>query len=130
MAASREFIAFIAEQIAAGFGPVAVKRMFSGAGFFRNDLMFALVAGDAFYLKTDDAGRAAFEAEGLGPFTYMKKDGEHTLTSYYRAPARCLDDSDEMREWCSRAYGVAMAKARPKAKTAGAAQERRMPRKR
>lgn len=130
MAASREFIAFIAEQITAGFGPVTVKRMFSGAGFFRNELMFALVAGDAFYLKTDDTGRAAFEAEGLGPFTYMKKDGEHTLTSYWRAPARCLDDADEMKNWCERAYGAAVAKAKPKAKPTGAAQERRRPRRR
>lgn len=119
MAASREFIDFIREQMIAGFGPVTVKRMFSGAGYFRNDLMFALVAGDALYLKTDDAGRAAFAAEGLGPFTYMKKDGEHTLTSYWRAPDRCLEDPDEMRAWCERAYAAAVNKADAKPRRRG-----------
>lgn len=115
MAASREFIDFITEQMA-DFGPVTVKRMFSGAGYFRNDLMFALVAGDALYFKSDEAGRAAFEAEGLGPFSYGTKDGEHTLTSYWRAPERCLDDPDEMKIWCARAFAVALAKSAAKPK--------------
>ena len=115
MAASREFIDFITEQMA-GLGPVTVKRMFSGAGFFRDGLMFALIAGDAFYFKTDDAGSAAFAAEGLGPFSYKTKTGIHTLTSYWRAPERCLDDPDEMKAWCQRAFDEALKAAKPKKK--------------
>jgi DNA transformation protein len=117
MAASREFLDFLTEQMA-GFGPVTVKRMFSGAGFFRNGLMFALVARDAFFLKTDVTGRAAFEAEGLPPFTYPTKNGEHTLTSYWRAPERCLDDPDEMKLWCERAFAVAVSTASKKPSSA------------
>src|SRR5690242_338095 len=106
MAASAEYVAFLAEQMA-GFGAVTTKRMFSGAGIFRNGLMFALVAGDVLYFKTDEAGQAAFRARGLGPFTYGTKTGERKLTSYWQAPESCFDDDAEMTEWCQRAYAVA-----------------------
>ena len=107
MAASREFIEFLTEQMA-GFGPVSVRRMFSGAGVYRDDLIFALIVGDTLYFKTDEESRGPFEAEGLGPFTYSTKKGEHKLTSYWRAPSRCFDDPDEMALWCRRAYDVAL----------------------
>jgi TfoX/Sxy family transcriptional regulator of competence genes len=39
---SSEFLEFITEQMV-DFGPVSVRRMFGGAGIFRDGLMFALV---------------------------------------------------------------------------------------
>ena len=111
MSASAGFRQFLTEQMA-GFGPVAIKPMFGGAGVFRDGLMFALVVDDALYLKADSETAKAFEAEGLAPFTYATKNGRRTLTSYRRAPERCLDDPDEMALWCSRAYGVALTAAK------------------
>lgn len=107
MAVSAEFGEFLKEQMA-GLGPVALRRMFGGAGVFLDGLMFALVVDDVLYLKADEPGRAAFEAEGLAPFSYATKNGEHTLTSYWRAPERCLDDPDDMTLWCRRAYDAAL----------------------
>jgi DNA transformation protein len=45
----------------APFGPVTVRRMFSGAGISANGLMFGLVVRDVIYLKADHANRADFE---------------------------------------------------------------------
>ena len=114
MADSQEFIAFIKEQMA-GFAPVTIRRMFGGAGAFHEGLMFALIVNDALYLKADDETKSAFEAEGLQPFTYDTKNGKRTVMSYWRAPERCHDDHDEMRDWARRAYGVALraVKAKP-----------------
>lgn len=106
MSASREFIDFIREQME-GFGPVHTRRMFSGAGFFRDGLMFALVAGDALYLKADEATRGAFEAEGLEPFSYVTSKGRNTIMSFMRAPEICFDDPDEMVRWCRMAFEAA-----------------------
>jgi DNA transformation protein len=111
MAASAEFLAFLVEQMA-GFGPVAARRMFGGAGLYRDGVMFAAVSDDVLYLKTDAEGSNAFAAEGLGPFTYATTGGENTLGSYWRAPARCLDDPDEMALWCRRAFAVALKSAK------------------
>jgi len=107
MAASAELIEFLKEQME-GFGPVHTRRMFSGAGFFRDGLMFALVAGDAFYLKADEATRGLFEAEGLEPFSYATSKGRNTIMSFMRAPEACFDDPDEMTRWCRMAFDAAL----------------------
>jgi len=109
---SAEFLDFIVEQMA-GFGPVNVRRMFGGAGIFRDGVMFALVAGEVLYLKADDVTKARFEAEGLGPFTYATRRESRTVMSYWRAPERCLDDPDEMTDWCRAAMAVALKAAKP-----------------
>jgi DNA transformation protein len=88
-------------------GGVAPRRMFGGAGIFRDGLMFALISDDALYLKADVTTVPDFKAEGLGPFTYETKNGARSLPSYWRAPERLLDDDDEMRVWCRRAAEVA-----------------------
>jgi DNA transformation protein len=97
---SAGFRDYLIDQMA-GFGPVTMRRMFGGAGVYRDGQMFALVVDDVLYLKTDEAGREVFKAEGLEPFSYATKNGEHTLTSYWRAPERCLDDPAEMAVWPS-----------------------------
>jgi DNA transformation protein len=95
-------------------GGVSPRRMFGGAGIFRDGLMFALISDDELYLKADATTVPAFEAEGLGPFIYETKNGARTLPSYWRAPERLLDDDDEMRIWCRRAAEVATRSAKKK----------------
>jgi len=112
---SSEFLEFITEQMV-DFGPVSVRRMFGGAGIFRDGLMFALVINEVLYFKADAQTQPAFEAEGLGPFTYATKNHPRTVMSYWRAPALCLDDSDEMTRWCREAFTVALRSAKPPAK--------------
>lgn len=126
MAASAEYLDFLKEQLS-DFGPVTVRRMFSGAGFFRDGLMFALVARETLYLKADEASQGEFEALGLPPFTYGTKDGTRTLLSYWRAPEACLDDRDEMTQWARKAFAAALRSRKP---TRGAASRRRQPVKR
>jgi DNA transformation protein len=95
-------------------GGVAARRMFGGAGLFRDGVMFALISDEVLYLKADTTTIPAFEAENLGPFTYGTKNGKRVLTSYWRAPERLLDDDEEMRAWCDRAADVAAQTARGK----------------
>ena len=107
MSSSAEFLEFLEEQMDL-FGRVTTRRMFGGAGFYRDGLMFALVADDVLYLKTDNASRSDFESEGLTPFTYATRNGQNTIISYHRAPLRCLDDRDEMADWCRKAHQAAL----------------------
>ncbi len=98
----------------APFGPVTVRRMFSGAGIFADGLMFGLVVRDVIYLKVDDLNRADFEHEGCAPLTYTrgKKSGqpsEHALP-YWRLPERLYDDPDELAEWAQHAFAAAERK--------------------
>lgn len=116
MAASAEFIAFLKEQMS-GFGPVAHRRMFGGAGLYRDGMIFALVVDDILYLKSDTENCARFESENLAPFTYQTQAGERAVMSYCRAPERALDDRDDMTEWCRIAWGAALRAKVPKPKS-------------
>ncbi|MFZ5672804.1 MAG: TfoX/Sxy family protein [Pseudomonadota bacterium] len=112
MATSAEFLDFINEQLQ-GFGPVSVRRMFGGAGIFRDGMMFALVADETLYLKADAVSQGEFEALGLPPFTYGAKGGKRTVMAYWRAPEACLDDRDEMTDWARKAFAAALRAKKP-----------------
>ena len=111
----------------ATFGPVMVRRMFSGAGIFADGLMFGLIVRDVIYLKADDASVADFEREGCAPFTYTRgktsgRPSQHALP-YWRLPERLYDDPDELAVWARRAFAAAERKKfaprrRPKRKRA------------
>ena len=113
MSVSAGFKEFLIEHMA-DFGPVTIRAMFGGAGVMRDGQMFALIDDDVLYLKADETTRAAFEAEGLVQFTYKAKGGKLMEMNYWRTPERCLDDADEMSEWCRAAYGVALKAAAKK----------------
>ena len=106
MVASAGFVEFLQDQLRS-VGPVAIRRMFGGAGVFADGIMFALVADDTLYFKADDTTRADFEAEDMPVFSYETKDGRKSLVSYWRAPERLFDDPEEMQAWARKALGVA-----------------------
>jgi DNA transformation protein len=106
MTASKGFLELL-EDLLSPLGPISVRRMFGGAGIYCDGQVFAFVDDDQLFLKTDAAGRAAFEEEGMGPFTYTTKHGPGTLMSYWRAPERLLEDPDEMVAWARTALGIA-----------------------
>jgi DNA transformation protein len=104
------------------FGPVDVRRMFGGSGLFVGDRMIALISRDIIYLKADGETIPAFEREGLAPFSYATRNGEHKLTSYWRMPDRLYDDPEELALWARRAHEAALraASRKEKPKPAGA----------
>jgi DNA transformation protein and related proteins len=102
-AADPEFII----ELFAGFGPVTVRRMFSGAGVFADGLMIALVVDGVIYLKADDSFIPLFQREGETPFSYQTLDGARTLTSYWRMPERLYDEPDELAQWARQALATA-----------------------
>jgi DNA transformation protein len=106
MTVSTDLLEFVKDQMA-GLGAITVRRIFGGAGLYANSRMFALLSKDDLYFKADESTRRLFEAEGLGSLIYLTKNGPRALRSFWRAPARCLDDPDEMMLWCRRGYEVA-----------------------
>ena len=108
------FHEFVAE-LFAPMGPVSIRRMFGGAGVFRDGLMFALLGDDTIYLKTDATLRADLEAEGCAPFLWTKPStGEQVDMGYVSLPSSAMDDPDEASAWARRALAVARAKAAAK----------------
>ena len=101
-----EFVDHVVETLRV-FGPVEVKRMFGGWGLYHRDVFFALVESETLYLKTDDENRAAFDAQGLEPFSFTK-GGETVVTSYRQAPVDALESPEVMADWARRGYAAAL----------------------
>ena len=65
MSVSDEFLEYILDQLSA-WGDVTARKMFGGAGLYRDEKMFGLIADDVVYLKVDDSNREAFVQAGSG----------------------------------------------------------------
>lgn len=102
-------------ELFAAFGPVTVRRMFSGYGVSADGANFALVLRGAIYLRTDADSIPQFEREGSAPFQYEAQGKVRTIGSYWRLPERLYDDPDELAEWARTAHRVALRVAFTKA---------------
>jgi DNA transformation protein len=105
----------------ADFGPVTIRRMFSGYGISADGINFALALRAGLYFRADEATIPQFEAEGSQPFSYQTRIKTVTVNSYWQLPARLFDDSEELAEWARAALAAAQRAAlrkRPKAKKA------------
>ncbi|MCI0432007.1 MAG: TfoX/Sxy family protein [Rhodospirillales bacterium] len=106
MTASEDpFIAHILDQLG-GFGPVRARAMFGGYGLYLHGVMFALVAEETLYFKTDAANRGTFEDAGMGPFVYETR-GRKVAMSYHETPADALEDAEALQELARGAYAAA-----------------------
>jgi len=120
MVISEDFLDFLKDQLR-GLGPITARRMFSGAGIYCDGIIFALLLRDTLHFKVDDANRAAYEAEGMQPFTYQARGKPVRMEAYWRVPERLLDDPDEMLLWARDALAAgrraAAGKKKPKRKS-------------
>ncbi len=114
MATERDFVDYLLELLLPIEG-ITAKRMFGSYGLFRDGLMFALVADNTLYLKTDSQSRAQFTTRDLEPFTYLRQ-GKPMQLSYYCAPVEAIDNSENLCEWAEMAYQTALRAQQPKRK--------------
>jgi DNA transformation protein and related proteins len=108
----------------ADFGPVTIRRMFSGFGISADGTNFALALRGGLYLRADDQTIPRFEAEGSKPFQYQTRAKTVTVGSYWQLPERLYDDPEELTGWARAALAAAQRAAldkRPKARKAKAA---------
>jgi DNA transformation protein len=100
----------IAEMFSA-YGPIQLRRMFSGFGLYSEGVCFCLVLrGGEFYFKVDETSAPRFEAEGCKPFSYSQRRSGKVVTvnSFWQMPERLYDDPDELADWTRQAVAVAL----------------------
>ena len=103
------------------FGPVTIRRMFSGFGISADGTNFALALRAGLYFRADETTIPLYEAEGSHPFQYQTRAKTVTVNSYWQLPARLFDDSEDLSVWARAALAAAQRAAlrkRPKAKKA------------
>ena len=88
----REFLV----DLFADFGPVTIRRMFSGYGISADGVNFALALRAGLYFRADETTIPQFEAEGSKPCQSQTRARPVTVNSYWQLPARLFDDSDDL----------------------------------
>ena len=96
------------EELFADMEGITVKRMFGGMGVFHRGLNFAAVMDGVLRFKADEQTRDAFLAEGMGPWTYTRRDGTSSTMGYYQVPERLFDDPETFAIWARDAFEVAI----------------------
>ena len=103
------------------FGPVAIRKMFSGHGISVDGVNFALALRAGLFFRADEVTIPDFEAEGSKPFQYATRAKTVLVNSYWELPARLFDDSEDFVQWARAALAAAQrakVNKRPKGKTA------------
>jgi DNA transformation protein len=101
----------------ADFGPVTIRKMFSGHGISVDGVNFALSLRAGLFFRADEVTIPDFEAEGSKPFQYSTRAKTVLVNSYWELPARLFDDSAELAQWARAALAAARrakVKKRPK----------------
>ncbi len=101
------------------FGPVTLRRMFSGYGVSTDGVTFALAIRDGVFLRADPATIPRFEAEGMTPFSYDTRRRTVVVKSYWPIPARLYHDPVELAEWARAAQQAAVRAAAAKVSRVG-----------
>lgn len=113
MALTKEFAAHL-EDLFSVLPGSSVRRMFGGAGVFRDGLMYALSLDDGrLALKADAETQPQFLAEGMEEWSYPYKGGKKSM-GYWYMPERLLDEPEELGQWARSAFEAAMRADRAK----------------
>ncbi|MFV2093761.1 MAG: TfoX/Sxy family protein [Hyphomicrobiales bacterium] len=104
----------------ARLGPVRSGRMFGGTSLYIDDAMFAVIFGDALFMKADAALCEQYVRAGSHPFSYDTKTGLRTIHGLMALPDAALDDPDEALEWALLSLVPARTAAQEKRRKAAA----------
>jgi len=105
MAVSDGFLNYLLDQLPR-WGEVSVRRMFGGAGLYRDGKMFGLIADGVAYLKVDDSNREDFVKAGSSPFNPYPELNKAAVFGYYEIPPDVLENRDELSRWAQRSWDI------------------------
>lgn len=106
MAISAEYLEYLKELLE--YLPrLRVKRMFSGAGFYSDEIFFAIATDAGLYLKGDTESEPFYRQGGSERFTYQVK-GKTTHLNFWSVPAEVLEDPGELERWSHLALNAAL----------------------
>ena len=107
MAKRSEYVDYLLGELAP-LGTLRAKAMFGGFGVYCDELFFAIIIDDVFYVKVDDLSRPRFIAAQLAPFSYAIKDGRRQSMSYYPLPDSALETPSELIDWAKQGVAAAL----------------------
>ncbi len=106
-----------ARDLFAGLGPISTGRLFGGTSLYLDGAMFAVIFGDALYMKADKPLAAEYAASGSVPFQYNTKIGVRIIPGLVSLPESAVDDPEEALFWANKSMIPAQKAAAKRTKT-------------
>lgn len=106
MAISDEYLEYLKEQLA-WLPRLYVRRMFGGAGFYSDELFFAIATDDGLYLKGDSESEGVYQEGGSERFTY-KARGKISRMNFWLVPSDVLESEEVLHRWVGIALETAL----------------------
>ena len=103
MSVSDEFLEYLHDLFSI-WGFVTARKMFGGAGLYKDGTIFALVADDILYLKVDETNRNKYLQAGSSPFQPFAD--KTAMMSYYEIPPEIQEDREELVAWAEQALVI------------------------
>lgn len=120
MKRDRDFHNYLMSDVFVGIEGITSKPMFGGFGFYRNGIIFGIIADGNLYFKVGDSNKKDYEEYGSKPFTYPMKNGplrqsdsearKTTTISYWEVPADILENKDELERWINKSCMIRLSK--------------------
>lgn len=116
MATDPEFLNHVLD-LFSDLGPVRTGRMFGGTSLYIDDAMFAVIFGDALFMKADKPLAVDYAEAGSAPFQYDTKTGVRVIPGLVSMPDSAMDDPEEALIWGRKSMVPAQKAATKRAKT-------------
>ena len=111
------FVTFI-EDLFRDLGTIQCKSMFGGYGVYFRGRMFALIADDRLYMKTDASLAQEYEEQGSEPFI-IRGDRKPIQMSYWSLPEDALEQPELAIQWANKSLAAAVRAAKKSGGVAG-----------
>ena len=79
---------------------VEARRMFGGYGLYQDETFFGIIHKGKLFFKIDESTVGEYRQRKMKPF---RPNAKQTLKSYYQVPVDVIEDTDELREWATKA---------------------------
>jgi DNA transformation protein len=114
MSKNSGFYEYVMEDVLEEFSGITSKRMFGGFGFYKDGVIFGIIAEGKLYFKVGESNQKDYEAFGSAPFTFPMKNGKTTTISYWELPQQVMEDKALLAAWIEKSLQESISSKKKK----------------
>lgn len=104
------FYEYLRDDVFSFVPDITSKPMFGGWGFYKDGIIFGIVADGKIYFKVGELNKKDYIKKGSKPFTYPMKNGKTTTLSYWELPEDILENKNEIEDWINKSTKESLQK--------------------
>lgn len=109
MARDRGFYEYVMHDLLENIEGITAKGMFGGWGFYKDGVIFGIIAEGSLYFKVGESNIADYKKHKSEPFVYEGRAGKKISLGYWRVPESVLEDTRELERWINKSVEVGAA---------------------